>query len=416
MDVEAFRQHPKLRDIIARARAQCGGQAFSDIIDDAGHQYVDLVMEGGGMLGIGLVGYCYVLEQLGIRFCGIGGTSAGSINALLLAALGRPQDAKGDKLLAELANQNFYEFIDGDSDAREFIEAALKGAGKMKLAFKGAQVIDNILEDWGLNPGRAFERWLTGILAAEGIHTHADLHQRMTSLPPGLRLRNGEALTAETAGFGLALIAADVSTETKVQFPKMAGLYWHNADAVNPALFARASMSIPYFFEPLRIPDLPTDDAALLAWKELAGYDVVAEQGLPKEAIFVDGGVLSNFPIDVFHDHTKEPAAPTFGVKLELDQRRKCIDGPGELAGAMFNSARHCLDYEFIRRNPDYRKLVSWIPAKGYDWLDFNMSDDDKLGLFLEGAEVAANFLSGFSWLDYKRIRRGIAEAGQASF
>ena len=55
----------------------------SDIIDDEGHQYVDLVMEGGGTLGIALLGYIYALESIGIRFLSIGGASAGSIMALI---------------------------------------------------------------------------------------------------------------------------------------------------------------------------------------------------------------------------------------------------------------------------------------------------------------------------------------------
>ncbi len=150
-------------------------------------------------------------------------------------------------------------------------------------------------------------------------------------------------------------------------------------------------------------------------WRSLAGYDAAVE-GIPKEAVFLDGGTMSNFPIDVFHDHTKEPQAPTFGIKLERDQRRQNVDGPMALAGAMFNSSRHCLDYEFIRRNPDYRKLVSWIPAKGINWLDFNMKDKDKVTLFLEGARVAADFLSGFDWAAYKKIRKGTTEGGRASF
>ena len=41
---------------------------FSDIIDASGNQYVDLVQEGGGVLGIALLGYTYTLEQIGIRF------------------------------------------------------------------------------------------------------------------------------------------------------------------------------------------------------------------------------------------------------------------------------------------------------------------------------------------------------------
>ena len=43
------------------------GKRFSDVEDDAGFQYVDLVQEGGGVLGIDLVGYTYVLEKAGLR-------------------------------------------------------------------------------------------------------------------------------------------------------------------------------------------------------------------------------------------------------------------------------------------------------------------------------------------------------------
>src|SRR5215218_7453189 len=71
----------------------------SDIVDDDGHQYVDFVMEGGGVLGIALVGFTYVLEQVGIRFMQIGGASAGAINALMLASLGTPAEAKSEQIL-----------------------------------------------------------------------------------------------------------------------------------------------------------------------------------------------------------------------------------------------------------------------------------------------------------------------------
>ena len=38
-------------------------QNYSDIVDEFGNQYVDLVQEGGGVLGIALLGYTYVLEE-----------------------------------------------------------------------------------------------------------------------------------------------------------------------------------------------------------------------------------------------------------------------------------------------------------------------------------------------------------------
>ena len=45
---------------------------------------VDLVQQGGTMLGIGLLGYTYIMEKAGVRFRSMAGTSAGAINTLLV--------------------------------------------------------------------------------------------------------------------------------------------------------------------------------------------------------------------------------------------------------------------------------------------------------------------------------------------
>ena len=408
MDLESLLNEPKVLSKLGalKRKVQREGEVFSDIIDDEGNQYVDLVMEGGGMLGIALVGYTWALEQMGIRFLGIGGTSAGSINALLIAALDAPANPKSPKLLSLLASKNFYDFVDGDDDARDFIETWMEGAGKLKLAFKGAQVLDNINERLGLNPGKAFEDWIREVLAEEDINTLEDLTARINTLPKGLRTRSGKRLnTPAKAAAKLAIVAADVSTETRVVFPDMAEMYFRDSERTNPALFVRASMSIPFFFEPLVLKGLPNDPKARKRWLDV-GYDPDTEKGgLPKTALFIDGGIMSNFPIDLFHVPSGIPDAPTFGVKLQYDSRHQSIDTPMSLLGAIFNSARHCLDYDFIHRNPDYKHLLQWIPCQGYNWLDFNMSDEHKKGLFVEGAMKALEFLDRFDWKAYKKLR-----------
>jgi len=62
------------------------------------------------------------LEQAGIRFLSIGGTSAGSIVALLTAAAGKPHEARIEKLIEVMADMPIDSFQDGDGDAREFID------------------------------------------------------------------------------------------------------------------------------------------------------------------------------------------------------------------------------------------------------------------------------------------------------
>lgn len=421
--------------------------AISDVVDAEGHQYIDLVMEGGGMLGLALVGYSWALEQMGIRFFGIGGTSAGSINALLLAALDEPSQPKSPRLLDILANQNFYDFVDGGDDARDLIDLLLggnKSFKKLRMFWKVMKVKKQLCTSYGLNKGDVFYQWLNGLLEDAGIKSLAQLERRLRTVPDGLRQRDGMAFSeADTPRGRLVIVAADVTTETRVEFPAMAKLYWKDPHSESPAVFARASMSIPFFFQPMRVTDIPQpaniDDAldpVNRNWKALAGYSRETDKSvlIPKHALFVDGGIMSNFPIDAFHNHGKVPKMPTFGVKLEYDQRYKSpeklplfsnekIAGLLPLGGAIFNSSRHTLDYEFVKKNPDYKHLVQYIPCtyrdkqgvvRAYNWLDFNMPDAHKEGLFNQGALKAIEFVEQFSapvgeyhskWEFYKALR-----------
>jgi NTE family protein len=403
MRAEDFTEANEVQQLLGRLRDTCAGKQFSDVLDDQGNQYVDLVMEGGGVLGVALVGYTYVLEEMGLRFLRVGGTSAGSINAVLVAALGKPQERKSEKIIKELANVNFWTFVDGGAAAQAFVQTLVRHPSFIGLGFRGLWVLGKVFKQLGLNPGDAFYGWLSGLLSGAGVSTTQELRERMAQLPPNLRTREGEQLGPERANPHLALVAADVSTQTKVEFPSMAPLYWSDSDSVNPARYVRASMSIPGFFYPLRITSVPQGVEARARWRELASYD----EEPPEVCTFVDGGIMSNFPIDLFHVPEKVPAAPTFGAKLGTDQRRSAeIDSLRRLGAAVFRSASHTLDYDFIKRNPDYRKLVAYIDTAQHGWLDFDMDEEAKVDLFVRGAREAERFLTTFNWEEYKDLRR----------
>jgi NTE family protein len=407
MEITEFTENPKLQNLLYDLRndENLKGKRYSDVEDAAGNQYVDFVMEGGGVWGIALAGYVHVLEEMGIRFLQLGGASAGAINTLFMASAGPIDEVKTPWILRKISEKNLSDLIDGDSDAVDFIETVMEKSNVLKLMRKGVQVVDNLKNEMGLNPGDNFTEWVKECLAEKKISDTADLKELRSKLPVGLvNVADGQSVpypkeSVET----ICIISAEITTETKVEFPKMAHLYWAEPDSVHPAEFVRASMSIPIFFHPYTVKNVPNGEGTWEKWKECTGYI----GGAPSEVKFVDGGMVSNFPIDIFHNfRNPRPAAPTFGVKLEIDRNKpNNTDNIFGLLGAMLNTARHIHDYQFILKHPDFEQLVAYIDTGDHNWLNFNLSDEDQVDLFNRGAKAAAGFLRKFNWERYKDTR-----------
>lgn len=160
------------------------------------------------------------------------------------------------------------------------------------------------------------------------------------------------------------------------------------------------------FFEPLRL-SVPQDDGAVRRWRDAVGHDAAQENGLPAQGIFVDGGVISNFPIHLFHNYSRVPTRPqTFGVKLQQDERRRRIDGPLSLFGAIFDS-RPAMRWTTTscRTTTTTASQVQHIACRDVNWLDFSMDDRTRTALFREGAARAVDFLERFDWEAYRELR-----------
>ena len=402
MTTENFINDPKIQQIINSLKPVIKDRQFSDIIDNEGHQYVDLVQEGGGILGIALLGYTYVLEQVGIRFFSLAGTSAGAINALLLAACGSIQKQKTGIILKYMLEQDLSAFIDGPLPVKKFVNAVRISPSILLKLFWGALSLPYLFKHQGLNPGYEFRNWIKKILLENQIEHTLQL-EALRNKPSGIKIREGIDKSVADLTPKLKIISAEITTESRVIFPEMNILFWNNEKLINPAEYLRASMSIPVFFHPykVRVGDLvkKTD------WQKWVMYD----GPLPDEAVFEDGGILSNFPIDVFHNRSIVPRLPTFGVKLGVD--RNSIDKTGsitELLMSIFNSSRHVLDYQFLMNNEDYEQLITRIDVLDNNWLNFSIADDKKLELFQQGARAASEFLIKFDWGKYKETRKAL--------
>ena len=375
----------------------------SDVLDDDGNQYVNLVQEGGGMLGIALIGYIYVLEELGIRFLNLAGTSAGAISSLLLGSIGRPNDKKALTLVDILANKDFYDFVDGGKDSRRFIKTLTNKGGKIMLFLNGLRILDNLKKDLGLNPGDSFSKWLEEILAENGVLTTKDLLTKLNNTP-NLRLRKGITGSLDADEVKIALIATDVTTETKVVFPDMGKLYYDEYLDVNPSEYVRASMSVPFFFAPHKISNIPKGKEQLEEWESKTKF----RGSIPDEVLMVDGGILSNFPIDTFYNDEIVPQLPTFGVKLGVDRSKmNKTKTVLDLLFSSFNASRKIRDFEFIFNNKNFDKSVCVIDIQDAEnkWINFNLSEKEKIELFVDGVKGACQFIRAFDWNRYKKIR-----------
>ncbi len=282
---------------------------------------------------------------------------------------------------------------------------------------------------FGINPGENFREWITDLLKDGSIERTeiitnngalVTIHngpneiesmrdfERVMANRPTLRYRGSDPtvtlhdlMTYDPAKPPVTFITAEIATENKIELPRMWRLFWPSEHSVCPADFVRASMSIPVFFEAFRVKNIPKRQAL---WRELLGFD----RGLPDDAVFMDGGILSNFPINLFYrPDIKTARLPTFGIRL--DDRKattlSAFDSLGSLVMSMFNTSRYYYDKDFLINHPQYAKCIGVIDVREFDWLNFNLSNEDKLKLFRKGADTAAQFLREFNWEDYKAKR-----------
>ena len=411
MTAEDFINQPEFQQMLKEAE-KLKGRIYSDIIDNEGNQYVDLVQEGGGVLGVALVGYTYILETAGIRFFHLAGTSAGAINTLILAGIDNIDKAKSGQVLSVLAKQDLFEFVDGDPVLKEIMQKVIDGTpfkkvlGKLLWNIKKIKVA--LFDNLGLNPGEKFEKWIEKVLreSPNKVTTIEELQEKRSKkyFPAGLQHRINGPIADERAL--IHIITADLTTQTKVEFPMMAHLYWGDKYRnQSPAKLVRASMSVPFFFIPFEISGIPdAGQPANESWIKHANF----HGSIPEKVKFVDGGMISNFPINVFHAKPgNTPRKPTFGVKLSTYRDESAnLDDLGGFIGSMISTMRHDSDNAFLIDNPDFQKLICFIDAdKDFNWLNFKMNDEQKKKLFLLGARKGLDFISKFDWEKYKSIR-----------
>lgn len=308
----------------------------------------DGVFEGGGVKGIGLAGALYTAEKLGVQWKNVAGTSAGSIVASFVAAGYTADDIR--KILQDLDLKKIKD--KGPEDKIPLVGVAF-----------------SLITQLGIYEGNYIENFIRDLLAKKKKHHFKDLrYEGPDSGDPRFRYR-------------LRVVTADVTKGELVVLPQDIENYNENPDEFSIAQAVRMSISIPGFFEPVKLG----------------------------KSVFVDGGMLSNFPVWLF-DSDGVPEWPTFGFRLvneeEIKDGRvrkspKKIKGPTDYILALVYTMIEAHDKYYMRTHNYERTIL--IPTLGIRSTDYDIEKEKQLKLFISGAQAAVKFFKKWNFEEYKK-------------
>jgi predicted acylesterase/phospholipase RssA len=374
----------------------------------------DIAFQGGGAKGCAFAGVLQVLEERRHQVRRVVGTSAGAITATLLAA-----GYRSDELLAAVTERvngtprlatfmdppRAGDFSQADLDRSEIMKAAeqtvplfntpvppllekpqeearkaeLKAqkaiaerAQNMLLRSPHGRMLFSFVECGGFFEGRAIIDWIEGMLTKKGF-------------PPGVTFKGFAA-----KGKDLSVVASDTTDMEMLVLNRTTAPDCPVAQAV------RMSMSIPFVWREVE-------------WEESWGKYLNRPKFGPQGGnIIVDGGLLSNFPIDLIMSSAEsvmdvmgpfDPSGATsigFSIDVTLpvpgtedtNVPKKPRDQPVfvQRVARLIDTMTGTRDKEASIR---FKQSICPIPAKGYGTLEFDMSPD-RLDKLIRAAHDAA--------------------------
>ena len=364
----------------------------------------DLVFEGGGAKGMVFVGAYEEFVQRGHSFGRLLGTSAGAITAALLAAGYTPQEMLSALNERENGKSVFAGFMGepapftNEEIRQSAIRTLLQNINvKILPDFLETRVDDSIAEMLAQNPGsRHFFAFVErgGWYAADRFIPW--LQTKLDSGPWKGGKRGFSQMTlaqffVETQ-VDLSVVASDTTDG------RLLVLNHRTAPGCPVVRAVRMSMSIP------------------LVWDEVIwdqGWGTYLGRDITGHAI-VDGGLLSNFPIELFISDEPQVTRlmgpkgtnPVLGllideslpVKADRGARGLLVDidvKPGELRtvkrlSRLANTVTTAHDKMVI---DEFNHLVVRLPAQGYGTTEFDMSDERRTALVEAGRNAMRDYL-----------------------
>ncbi len=329
----------------------------------------DLVLEGGGVKGIALVGAVTRLGSAGYSVAWVAGSSAGATVAGLVA--GRLRAGEPLERLADIF--------------RTLDLARLRDGGPFgRLPVVGPAW--SLLAHDGLYKGDYLQQFLIGALADLGVRTFGDLRISRAADP-------GSALPVAQS-YGLVVTVSDLSRRRLARLPWDFPDYGLDPDAQSVATAIRASAAIPLFFRPVR------------------------QRSQAGRATWVDGSLLSNFPVGLFdRADSARPRWPTFGVRLHSRPGTPPVThpvrGPLSLGLAAVDTLLTDQDAAYVDE-PCTRSRTVFVDTSGVSAVDFDLGPAASNRLYTAGDAAARQFLTRWDFASYLARCRPAAPATSA--
>jgi len=245
-----------------------------------------------------------------------------------------------------------------------------------------------LLRRSGVHPGTYIHRFIADELEKLGVKTFADLPRRDdhadANLPP-------------ERAYKLVVTTTDITSGRLLRLPWDYARLNLDPDKQLVADAVRASISIPLFFQPVTLSDERTGETHTL----------------------VDGGVLSNFPIEIF-DRTDaaNPRWPTLGVKVIPDLpagTAQLFPGlklprlpPVQLLERVMTTAIVGHDQTYLEQ-PCVRRRAIPVDTRAVGIVDFHADEQAREKLIANGEKAARDFLAQWDWERFKLQCRGAA-------
>lgn len=350
-----------------------------------GNNVFNLVLGGGGIKGIAYAGVFSEAEKRGYQWGNIAGVSAGALAGAYLAAGYNSYELAGilskfdfskidittisDRLPAIRKYNEIKEVLSRYSrNLKQQILLHSEHHQEINLDFYRANLIKTLItyyKNGYLFDGDYLEEWIYNMLLQRGIKTFGDL-------------RYGIPDSVNPNGYKIRMTAVDANRGKVIVLPDDLTFYGINPDAFEVAKAVRMSTCVPFVFKPVELRKTVNNKTKV--------YNIV------------DGGVLDKLPYWLIDTTQAYPRTVCF--TLDGGGKKSFLNTSVDMLKDLIASVQGIGGPKATYDNIPY---VGKIDTSKVGFLDFNLSEDEKLYLYKSGESTAINVFNSLANLNVEK-------------